>query len=170
MGRHKNPKRGWEQSDMPLFVSDYTNKLDKKGRVSIPALFRTELERVGFSAFVAFPHPTLDCFEAWDRERMGRFAEGMDEYRPMSAEYVAASKLLRKSKEVVFGPEGRAVLPEVVINVLKLEDEVTFAGCGQTFQLWHPKRYKEYDAETEDSDEDLPDDFRLAPPRRGSDG
>lgn len=133
---------------MPLFLSTYTNKLDKKGRISVPAPFRARLEGSAFAGFVVFPHPEIACLEAWDMERMERFAEGMDEYAPMSAEYAAVSTLMTRSKELAFDPEGRVTIPEAMLAEAGITDQVKFAGRGQTFQLWQPGAYDAFEADS----------------------
>ena len=49
--------------NLDRFVSHFTNKLDAKGRVSIPASFRSVLARDGFEGL--YVHPSLDI-EALD--------------------------------------------------------------------------------------------------------
>lgn len=154
---------------MPLFLSTYTNKVDKKGRVSVPAQFRNELEKAGYNSFIAFPHPDLRCIEAWDKERMDRYAEGMDEFSPMSAEYASVSTLMTASREVVFGPEGRIVVPEYLLDYLDPEGTVIFAGRGQTFQIWRPDRFADYELEVKNRAAQLTNVVRLAPRRPRSD-
>ena len=46
------------RGEMNRFVSNYTLRLDAKGRVSIPAPFRQVLARDGFDGLYAYP--TLD--------------------------------------------------------------------------------------------------------------
>ena len=150
---------------MPLFLSTYTNKLDKKGRISVPAPFRARLEGSVFSGFVVFPHPEITCLEAWDMERMERFAEGMDEYAPMSAEYAAVSTLMTRSKELSFDPEGRVTVPEAMLAEVGIADQIKFAGRGQTFQLWNPEAYDQFEAESAAIARTSGERVRLAPRR-----
>ncbi|MDX1580106.1 MAG: division/cell wall cluster transcriptional repressor MraZ [Alphaproteobacteria bacterium] len=151
---------------MPLFLSTYQNKVDKKGRVSVPAAFRAELDKGGFNSFIAFPHPEFQCIEGWDKERMERFAEGMDDFAPMSAEYAAASALMSRSRELVFDPEGRIAIPPAMLDWGGISDAVVFAGRGQSFQLWHPDTFEAYEEEAAKLALENRDKFRLAPRRR----
>lgn len=147
MGRQKKSRKGWEHRDMPLFLSTYTNKVDKKGRVSVPASFRGELEKVGFNSFVAFPHPELLCVEGWDRERVSRLAQGMHRFKPNSTEYAAASTIMSKGRDLTFDPDGRVMLPENMLARLDPKEQVVFAGRGETFQIWRPDQFEIYEAE-----------------------
>ena len=38
-----------------MFLSTYENKLDKKGRVSVPASFRSYLSNLGYNGVVCYP-------------------------------------------------------------------------------------------------------------------
>ena len=38
-----------------MFLSSYENKIDKKGRVSVPANFRSHLNSVGYNGFITYP-------------------------------------------------------------------------------------------------------------------
>ena len=45
-----------------MFLSNYENKIDKKGRVSVPATFRSHLNSMGYNGFITYPsfnHPAL---------------------------------------------------------------------------------------------------------------
>ena len=39
-----------------MFLSTYENKLDKKGRVSVPASFRSYLSNLGYNGVICYPH------------------------------------------------------------------------------------------------------------------
>ena len=38
-----------------MFLSTYENKLDKKGRVSVPSSFRSYLSNLGYNGVVCYP-------------------------------------------------------------------------------------------------------------------
>ena len=38
-----------------MFLSTYENKLDKKGRVSVPASFRSHLSNLGYNGIICYP-------------------------------------------------------------------------------------------------------------------
>ena len=45
-----------------MFLSSYENKIDRKGRVSVPATFRSHLNSMGYNGFISYPsfnHPAL---------------------------------------------------------------------------------------------------------------
>ena len=63
---------------MSLFLSTFTNKIDSKGRVSLPASFRTSLmqpSQEGFVLFKSYTHPAL---EGCSYQRMKQLSDSMD--------------------------------------------------------------------------------------------
>ena len=53
-----------------MFLSTYENKLDKKGRVSVPASFRSYLSSLGYNGVVCYPSFNNQSIEAWPQDRI----------------------------------------------------------------------------------------------------
>jgi len=124
------------------FVSHYTNRLDAKGRVSIPAPFRTVLAKDGFDGLFAHPaleHPAFDCGgHALLREIDGLLSA----YSPYSAERdLFSTALLGTSEALKIDSEGRVFLPETIKSYARISSEVTFVGQGHKFRIWEPERF-----------------------------
>ena len=97
---------------MDIYVSNYTNKLDAKGRVSIPAPFRAVLARDGFEGL--YVHPSLDQ-EALDcgGHALLREIDGLlSGYTPYSEERDLLSLALMGSSEILKVDFGRAGDPD----------------------------------------------------------
>ncbi len=152
---------------MPLFLSSYFNKVDKKGRVSVPAPFRAELERLEQNGFIAFPHTEHACIEGWDRGRIGQLADAMDDFSPLSPEYDALGSVLGKARELPFDPEGRIILPAYLLEHSGITDNVLFIGRGKSFQIWNPEKHAEFDASVKPSPATVARAISLGRARRG---
>ena len=150
---------------MPLFLSSYANKVDKKGRVSVPASFRAELEHL--NGFVAFPHTEHACIEGWDRSRMDELAEAMDQYSPLSEEYDALGYLMGKARVLPFDPEGRVILPPYLIETAGITDSAVFVGRGKSFQIWDPERHAAFETRIKPSSAIVAKAISLGRTRRG---
>ncbi len=150
---------------MPLFLSSYANKVDKKGRVSVPSQFRAELEAM--AGFVAFPHTELPCIEGWDRARMDQLADAMDQFSPLSEEYAALGYLMGASRVLPFDPEGRVILPAYLMETAGISDNVVFVGRGKSFQIWDPAKHAEFEARIKPSSAIVAKAISLGRPRRG---
>ncbi len=131
---------------MKLFISSSTHKVDKKGRVSIPATFRRVLEQEDESGVVL--GPTLreqPCVEGYGYGRLEQLASQLDQLNPLSEEYEAlAGQVLGRAKLVSLDPEGRIVLPGEFIERAHIENEAVFVGLGKTFQIWSPALYAKH--------------------------
>ena len=130
---------------MDRFVSTFTNKIDAKGRVSIPAPFRTVLERDGYAGGI-YCYPSLDA-PALDAggERLAKKIDGLLSGLPdYSDERDQLSVALYGDVQVLsIDGDGRIVLPEVLRAHAGVDAAVTFVGLGDKFQMWEPKRFEE---------------------------
>lgn len=134
---------------MALFLSRFDNKVDKKGRVSVPASFRADLISDAFAGVVAFPSPgNGGAIDGCDIGRMKQLADGIDSFNPFSAEFGdLATAILTKSHRLPFDGEGRIILPQQLLEHAGITTMATFAGRGATFQIWAPETYEAYEIE-----------------------
>ena len=71
---------------MALFISTFVNKIDRKGRVSVPAAFRAALTVPGFAGMVGFRSFVGPFLEAGGLDWMERLSEGVDDLAVFSVE------------------------------------------------------------------------------------
>jgi MraZ protein len=130
---------------MDRFVSTFTNKIDAKGRVSIPAPFRAVLERDGYAGGI-YCYPSLDV-PALDAggERLAQKIDGLLAGLPdYSNERDELSVALYSDVQVLtIDGDGRIVLPQVLRAHACVQSEITFVGLGDKFQMWAPERFDE---------------------------
>ncbi len=132
---------------MALFLSTFTNKVDSKGRVSVPAQFRASLVNKDFSGIVVYESFVNECIEGCDIERIKKISESIDNLDPFSEERDAfATTVLGGSVQLSMDSEGRVVLPESLLKTAKIKDSVVFLGKGSTFEIWQPAKFEEYAA------------------------
>jgi MraZ protein len=130
---------------MALFLSTYRNKVDKKGRVSVPAPFRAVLKDQPFSGIVAYGSFVHECIEACGMDRIERLSESIDLLDPYSDERDAfAMSILGGSEQLSFDGEGRVMLPEVLLASAGITSEAVFVGKGATFEIWEPEAFARY--------------------------
>src|SRR3546814_5443981 len=74
---------GWRPAapwgTMALFLSTYVNRIDKKGRVSVPATFRAALEASGSPILYVTPHHELQAIDGNSQAWMEQLVARMDE-------------------------------------------------------------------------------------------
>jgi MraZ protein len=133
------------------FVSHFTNRLDAKGRISIPATFRAVLARDGFEGL--YVHPSLDA-QAVDcgGNALLREIDGLLERLPPYSEErdLFSTALLGTSEILKVDTEGRVVLTESVKAHAGISSEVTLVGQGHKFQIWEPSRFRAHLDEARD--------------------
>lgn len=128
---------------MNRFVSNFTNRLDSKGRVSIPATFRAVLVRDGFEGL--YVHPALDApaLDAGGNALLGAIDALLSGLSPYSDEHDQLSTALFGTSEILkVDSEGRVILTDTVKHHAGIADHVTFVGLGQKFQIWEPERFR----------------------------
>jgi MraZ protein len=125
------------------FVSTIVNKLDAKGRVSVPAPYRQILAQqntAGVYCFASFVYPAL---EAFGEALIGEFTERLNALDPFFSEDhdAQAQAVLGASRLLAFDDEGRVRLPDEFINHAGISDGVSFVGMGRKFQIWDPEKF-----------------------------
>ena len=135
---------------MTLFLSTYVNRIDKKGRISVPSSFRNVLEHNGLKGMVCYPSPTLSSIEGCTFNRIKKLSDAIDSLGPFSSERSTfSSSILADSHQVGFDNEGRVILPSELLQSVGILDEIAFVGMGETFQMWNPEQYGAFKQETQ---------------------
>ncbi len=128
-----------------LFLSSYTNKVDKKGRVSVPAQFRSVLEKEPFQGIVVYASFINEALEACSLSRMEKLSTSIDLLDPYSEERDAfAATILGGSSQLPFDTEGRVIIPQSLIEQFAIEDKVVFVGKGSSFEIWEHNKFNAY--------------------------
>lgn len=135
---------------MAGFVSHFTNRLDAKGRVSIPAPFRAVLTRDGYDGLFTIPSSHSASIDAGGNELVNEIEGRLAQYNKMSPEYDAlAMALFGASETPKIDGDGRIVISDMVREITGITDQVTFTGLGYKFQIWHPDQFREHRAEVQ---------------------
>ena len=137
-----------------LFLSTFQNRIDKKGRVSVPAQFRaalaSQVKTEGFEGIIAYPSPLNPCIEACGMNRIIKMNERLEQLDPYSQERDALlAVLFGGSSQLSFDGEGRVMLPEQLIATANLSEQAIFVGKGEVFEIWQPEDFTEYSKRTQ---------------------
>ena len=135
---------------MALFLSTITNKVDRKGRVSVPAPYRTNLCGPGASpngTVVLFPSPHVTALEGYTIEQIEALAARLDTLEVFSDEYEELNSLFASAHQLTLDSEGRIGIPEELMAAANITDAVAFVGGARTFQLWEPTAHAKHAAE-----------------------
>ncbi len=128
-----------------MFLSTYENKLDKKGRVSVPANFRSYLTNIGYNGIICFPSFNNQSIEAWPQDRIEKISNAIDTLNPFEdkKDYFATS-ILSESINLQFDSEGRILITEKLLRHAKIKNSMLFVGQGKTFQIWEPTSFEKF--------------------------
>ena len=128
-----------------MFLSSYENKLDKKGRVSVPATFRSHLSSLGYNGFISYPSFNHSALEACSQDRIEKLSSTIDSLNPFEEkrDYFATS-ILSESVNLQFDTEGRVSFTEKLLKHANIKNNVLFVGLGKTFQIWEPKTFEKF--------------------------
>ena len=127
---------------MALFLATHINKLDKKGRVSVPAAWRAGLTTSEFAGIVLSPSHQAACLDGFPMDRLSQLASAMDDYAFYSDDQAAlATTLFGSAQPLAFDADGRVTLPEALAAHAGIAGSVAFVGLGKSFQLWEPSAF-----------------------------
>jgi MraZ protein len=128
---------------MDRFVSNVTLRLDSKGRVSIPASFRSVLGRDGYAGLYCYPALDRPAIDAGGNALMAEIEALVGQYTPFSEAREQLSLALYGTSETLkVDGEGRVALSESLKRHAGIADAVTFVGLGHKFQIWEPGRFQ----------------------------
>ena len=130
-----------------MFLSSYENKLDKKGRVSVPASFRSYLSNLGYNGVICYPSFNNQSIEAWPQDRIEKISNSIDSLNPFEEKRgFFATSILSESINLQFDSEGRILITEKLLKHAKIKNSMLFVGQGKTFQIWEPTNFEKFRA------------------------
>ncbi len=141
---------------MDQFVSTFTNRIDTKGRVSVPASFRNVLAKDGLDGIYCYPSLDAPALDAGGQRLVDKINSLVEDLAPYSDERdQLATALFGTSEVLTIDQDGRAILPERLREHAGITSHIAFVGLGEKFQLWEPKRFEAYLAEARDKVRDI---------------
>lgn len=124
-----------------LFLSTFVNKVDKKGRVSVPASFRASLVTESFQGIVLFKSQAHEALEGFGLSYMSEISSRLDHYDLFSNEQDdLATVIFSESVQLPIDGDGRVVLPKNLMDEIGVSDQAAFVGLGHKFQIWSPSK------------------------------
>jgi len=128
-----------------MFLSTYENKLDKKGRVSVPASFRSYLSNLGYNGVICYPSFNNQSIEAWPQDRIEKISNTIDSLNPFEEKRdFFATSILSESINLQFDSEGRISLTPKLLKHAKIKNSMVFVGQGKTFQIWEATIFEKF--------------------------
>ncbi len=132
---------------MGRFLANTVNSIDKKGRVSVPAAFRSVLgNQSALFTMLSVSSPTV---EAGGPQLIEAAEARLAQMDPFSEEYEVWSFYIHgDSNQLKIDSDGRITLSDDIREHAQIEDRVAFVGRGHFFQMWEPEKFRVYQQET----------------------
>ena len=130
---------------MDRFLSNAINNVDKKGRVSIPATFRTLLETRKETQLYTLQSIDMPTIDAGGTDLLVTYENRMADLDPLTSEFDDLSFYYHgDSAWMKIDRDGRIVLTDALREHTGITDKVAFVGRGSFFQMWEPENFATY--------------------------
>lgn len=140
----------WFENYMRRFRGEAENKVDAKGRISIPAPFRRILEEgdpdwsssLNPNLVIVYGRRNRKCLEGYSLRSIEIVDNLISNLPRYSNEREILERLLNsQSVQVQLDENGRIILPLKLRKLVDIESTAMFVGMGEKFQIWHPDNY-----------------------------
>ena len=130
---------------MVAFLSTVKSKIDAKGRVLVPAVFRGVAKAQGFNGVYLYNSLTEQAIEGGGKILLDELLEMVERLPPHSEEKRSlGSVFFADGHQINFDGDGRITLPEMLLSHAEIKGDLTFVGLGRGFQIWEPSRFAAY--------------------------
>ena len=125
-----------------LFLDTITNKVDSKGRVSLPADYREIVKELS-TDIVCYRSLSAPCIEGCTEDLLAKLASEMES----SLDFFSQTQddltnlIFGDARKFTFDSTGRIVLSEKLLKHAKITDSAVFVGKGRKFQIWNPENW-----------------------------
>lgn len=138
-----------------MFKGHFTYSIDAKGRISIPAKLRKYLTPEANDTFV-MTKGTATCIDIYPLDQWVQFEDklrDLNSFKPSDAKFIRI--ILQFATEDNLDSQSRILIPQALIDYAKIEKEVLILGALKKIEVWNPKVYEEYLAETPETYEEI---------------
>lgn len=134
-----------------MFIGEYHHSVDDKGRMAVPAKFRSKLQN---GAVVT---KGLDnCLVIYPKAEWEALAEKLSSLPISQANTRAFSRLmLAGAMDIELDKQGRMIIPEYLRTFADLEKKVVVAGLYNRLEIWDESKWEDYRSETEDASAEI---------------
>ncbi len=123
------------------------NKVDAKGRVSLPADYRAIVKELN-SEIVCYRSLTAPCIEGCVEDLLEKLASEIE----TSTDFFSQTQddltnlIFGDAKRFTFDTTGRILLTEKLLKHAQITDTAVFVGKGRKFQIWNPENWEKEEA------------------------
>ena len=121
-----------------MFQGEYTNNMDDKGRVNIPAPFRDVLlKNYDDSSIVVTRDPYSPCLRAYPQREWKRLLAKVSARSSNDRAVIAYKRtVISSAQEYAPDKQGRVLIPQNLRDYASISKGTVFAGSLDTFEIW----------------------------------
>lgn len=130
---------------MERFLSNAVNRIDAKGRVSVPAHFRSVVQKRGYSQLYALRCLDVAAMDVGGLDLLDRYEQRIAQEDPFLQTADDMSFFCHGDGSFLkLDPDGRITVTDFMREHTGITNEVAFVGRGAFFQIWEPGRLAAY--------------------------
>ena len=126
-----------------LFMDTVINKVDAKGRVSLPSDYRAIVKELE-TEIVCYRSLSLPCIEGCLEETLDKLATDIENSTDFFSETQdnLTNLIFGDAKRFTFDSTGRIMLSDKLLQHAQITDTAVFVGKGRKFQIWNPQNWQ----------------------------
>ncbi len=130
-----------------LFMDTIINKVDAKGRVSLPSDYRAIVKDLS-TEIVCYRSLSAPCIEGCLEDTLDKLATEIENSTDFFSETQdnLTNLIFGDAKRFPFDSTGRIVLTEKLLKHAGIIDTAVFVGKGRKFQIWNPENWAKEEA------------------------
>ncbi|RUM99930.1 transcriptional regulator MraZ [Pseudaminobacter arsenicus] len=133
---------------MDRFLSNAVNRIDAKGRVSVPAHFRSVLQRRGYGELYALRALDVPALDVGGLDLLDRYEQRIALEDPFLQTADDMSFFCHGDGMFLkLDQDGRITVTDFMREHTGISSEIAFVGRGNFFQIWEPQRLSAYGAQ-----------------------
>jgi MraZ protein len=122
-----------------MFLGEYEHAIDAKGRMAVPAKFRTQMDRGAVISKGMGTCLSVYTMERWEQKSDELIADkSSDELRDFER------RIYPSASELELDAQGRIIIPAKLRAYANLGAEVTIAGVRDHFEIWDRTAWQTY--------------------------
>lgn len=133
---------------MDRFLSSAVNRIDAKGRVSVPAHFRSVVQSRGYSELYAIRQLDVPALDVGGLDLLDRYEQRIAQEDPLLQTADDLSFFVHGDGAFLkFDQDGRITVTDFIREHTGISTDVAFVGRGSFFQMWEPEKLRAYGSE-----------------------
>ena len=130
---------------MNRFLSSAVNRIDAKGRVSVPAHFRAVVQQRGYSELYAIRQLDVPALDVGGLDLLDRYEQRMALEDPFMQTADDMSFFVHGDGSFLkLDQDGRISVNDFIREHTGITTEAAFVGRGNFFQIWEPEKLRAY--------------------------